>query len=69
MSQGHHASRFIHWLDSRRRYDLPSSQVLSCANQAESADVPPTTPTNMKVFARASMENGDEVVGPPPTGA
>lgn len=36
---------------------------------ADSAEVPPVTPTDMAAFARASIESGDEVVGPPPTAA
>lgn len=31
--------------------------------------LPPTAPPDMEVLARASAEAGDEIVGPPPTGA
>jgi uncharacterized RmlC-like cupin family protein len=41
--------------------------IQTAGTPAESVEVPPTTPTDMEVFGRASMESGDEVVGPPPT--
>jgi quercetin dioxygenase-like cupin family protein len=40
--------------------------IQEAGTPAESASVLPTTPPDMEAFGRASLEIGDELVGPPP---